>query len=160
MSLRSVALFAGLALIALVAALSLEGCAGVKAPDVQREAARASLLTSAEAIKALDAECARVVRATKDRDLGERCDTFYRGARAVLVGAGTIVDAWAEGDTRQSITCTVVNVAHELALIAREVTTKGGKELAVVGDAIALAGRLGACELDDLRLESGDGGAG
>lgn len=157
---RSSLIFAGVALLVLaVAVLLLEGCKPASSP--QRETARAAVTVAAEAVHALDVECARIVRARADRALGEKCDAFYRNARAVLVGSAHAVDAWAADDARRDVTCVVVNVARELAVLAREIAGKGGKPLAVVDDALSLAGTLGEChpvEADVLASSSDAGG--
>lgn len=150
MKLRPALLFAALAFV--FGLLLLDGC---KPPSIpERDAARAAVIVSAEAVRSVDVECARVVRATGDRELGEKCDAFYKPARASLVAAGVVVDAWASEETRRDVTCTAVNVARELAVLSRELAGKGGKPLPVVEDALRLVAFLGACH----SLDAGDGG--
>lgn len=137
--------------------LFLDGC---KPPSVpEREAARAAVMVSAEAVHAFDVECARVVRATKDRELGEKCDAFYRRARPSLVATAVVVDAWSSPDTRADVTCVVVNTGHELALLARELAGKGGKALPLVDDALRLVSLLGECHpVETDAIEASDAG--
>jgi len=143
---RAVLIFVGLALFGGMLAIALlDGCLPAKAPDVERETARAAVLTVAEAVRVVDVECARIVRATGDRELGAKCEAFHVPARAALVGAGSVVDAWGELEQRRGVTCAVVTVARDLALLAREMAGKGARALPVVSDALSLVGRLGSC---------------
>lgn len=128
-------------------------CTPAQSADVQRETARAALLTAADAVHALDVECARVTRATGDKELAELCIASYKATRASLVGAALVVDAWGEAPTRANITCTAVNVGHELALLARAIAGKGGRELEVTADALALVAMLGGCVTSDGGIE-------
>lgn len=116
---------------------------------VQREAARAAVVTLSAAVHEADVECARVVRATSDRALGERCDAGYVAARATLIVAATGVDAWSAPEARTHVTCAVVNVARELAIMSRVIAASGGRSLPIVDDAIALASSLGVCTSRD-----------
>lgn len=146
---RSALLFAGIGLLAaFVALFLLDGCRPASTPE--RETARAAVTLTSEAVKALDAECAAVVRLTEDRELGERCDDVYVSARAVLVGAAVGVDAWQDTTTRGDVTCVVVNVTRELAMLARELAGKSGRRmLATVEDAARFAALLGTCAAPD-----------
>ncbi len=145
MRFRSLLVFAGFALIVgwiLAGILAVSGCAPLVAEKV---IARAAVLSAAEAVRASDVECARLVRATGDRALGEKCDATYTAARASLIVAGTAVDTWENVGSRKSVTCALINSTRELALLEIEIVGKGGKALRVIDDARAIASKLGAC---------------
>lgn len=160
MKLRPALLFAAIAGVAFAfGLLLLEKCKPPAIPE--RDAARSAVVVASEAVRAFDVECARVVRATKDRALGEKCDAFYRPSRAALIAAANVVDAWASEPTRRDVTCTAVNVARELAVLSRELAGKGGKALPIVDDALRLVAFLGECrpvETDVLETVTDAGG--
>lgn len=124
------------------------GCASLPrglSSDPARETARAAVLATAEGLKVADGECARIVRSTGDRELGEQCDAAYTVARATLVGAGAGVDAWDKVEARESVTCAIVEATRELARVAVELRSKGGHVPPLIDDAMTLARMLGPC---------------
>jgi hypothetical protein len=110
-----------------------------------REAARGALLTASEAVRIADVECARVVRATGNRPLGELCDERYTMARAVLITAASAVDVWERVEARRTVTCAVIDATASVQGIMAAVKAAGGRELPIVDDAVALAQALGRC---------------
>lgn len=147
-----------LLLLALAVGYALLGCRPADVPDPGREIARASVRVGVDAVEALDHACAAAVTARKDRELGERCDAFYRRARPALIAAGIVVDRWDDLRDRQRVTCAVVTVARELGELADDVPDIDGKSLEEITDALALASRLGSCASND-PLDAGKDGA-
>lgn len=113
--------------------------------DPTREIARAAVLTTAEAVRLADVECARLVREKRDVALGEKCDAIYGKTRASLVAAAIAVDTWEKIETRENVTCAVLDAATQLTELARETSTKGGRPQAIIEDATRLAKLLGTC---------------
>lgn len=141
-----------LVLLAFAVGYALLGCRPAEVPDPGREIARASVRVGVDAVEALDTACAKAVTAYKDRELGERCDAFYRRARPALIAAGIVVDRWDDLRDRQRVTCSVVQIATELGTLADDVPDIDARSLEEITDALALASKLGACT-------SSDGGA-
>lgn len=141
-----------LTLLAFAVGYTLLGCRPADVPDPGREIARASVRVGVDAVEALDHACATAVKSHKDRELGERCDAFYRRARPALIAAGVVVDRWDDLRDRQRVTCAVVQVAAELGTLADDVPDIDARSLEEITDALALASKLGACT-------SSDGGA-
>ena len=113
--------------------------------DPTREIARAAVLTTAEAVRLADVECARLVREKRDVALGEKCDAIYGKARTSLVAAAIAVDTWEKIGSRESVTCAVIDAAAQLTELARETTSKGGQPQTIVEDVTRLAKLLGPC---------------
>ncbi len=123
----------------------LLGLAGCGASAVERSTARAAVALTAEAARTLDVECARMVRMTGDGELGQRCEAVYRDARATLVGAAVSLDAWADVEAREAVPCIAANVARSLALLAADLSKRGGRDLAAVADAVSFVARFANC---------------
>ena len=113
--------------------------------DPTREIARAAILTTAEAVRLADVECARIVRETRDVALGEKCVAIYGKARTSLVAAAIAVDTWEKAEAKENVTCAVLDATAQLTELARETTAKGGQPLTIAEDAARLAKLLGSC---------------
>ena len=127
-------------------ALAHLGCSGhPKIPDVRRESVRAAVQVTAESVRLLDAECARIVKITEDKTLGEACDAAYQRARGSLLAVATSVDTWERLQGKGEATCKIADAARAMSTIASLVQGKGGIVPPIVDDAASLVRVLGDC---------------
>ncbi len=135
-SVRSVAIAIAVASLFMALAASCSGCMPPKVPE--RDVARGIVLSVAEAVHVADKLCAEMVRARKDRDLGELCSNSYDLAGEALRDAELLVDSWPQA-SRGGLACHVRDAVNALGRVLVELKRAGEKIPAAVEDAMKAA---------------------
>lgn len=127
-------------------ALSLSGgaCTPTKSPtSFQRDGARAAVLLVARGVVVADELCAEVVvRQMRDAVHGRQCKDAYDAARAALLAAEYVIDAWDAGRAGE-VACAARRAAAALDDMRGAANAAGATMPAVVDDAVSIGGELG-----------------
>ena len=113
------ALAFGLALAAAHVLLACNGCSSLPSPvpTTPRGQARAVILVVSGGVTEADKRCSEEADKQKSVSLAERCGDAYKRARASLLAAGAVVDAYDQG-SKNDVQCATVaglGAARELA---------------------------------------------
>lgn len=110
--------------------------------EVQRDAARASILLIAEAVSVAAIACADAIDRTQSHDLADKCKAAYSGARSALLAAEASIDAYDAGAYGQ-VGCAIKKATRSLSDLSDAMAAISAPPPLTVRDAVTLGHRLG-----------------